>query len=611
MVQLLADRLPVARQLEAHARDISMRVAADDRGDSRLAIIDIDEDSLKRIGPWPWPREKLADLAERLLADGGVSVVAFDLILTDPSQTEEARIGDARLASLAAQGWLVAAQAFDYVERDEKVTVGHPGGGFPAAALAPAVRATGYVGNYESLASGRCVGNIGFVPDPDGKVRRIAPWTRWADARYPAYALAVLQCLQPGLDIAQLSRRIPTDAQGLWAIPFSARPDSYLAIPAEAVLSGQLADLAPGRLGQTAGRRPLEGRIAVVGSSALGLSDRVATPMAPSVSGVTVHAAALSALLDMASGQSPRTAPPWAMAAWLVLSVGALWLLVARGARLRLMLASVVTVLGVWGALALWISTAGGSHAVTGPLWGYACILLLHLPVEWSWAHKRVRRRTRLLSRYVARAVLDELLEAPEEDPMAPRGAEITVMIADMQDYTRLTSRSSLETAARLTRDFLEQLTEPVLARRGTLDRYTGDGLVAFWGAPIAIEDHADRAVDAAADVVANIARFNEARRARGEDPVRVRIGIASGSALVGDLGTQFRAAYTAVGDCINLASRLQQLSRELDVSIAVASSSVQRCRRWRFRALGTAPVRGLPDQQVFTPDPDPSPPDR
>jgi adenylate cyclase len=348
----------------------------------------------------------------------------------------------------------------------------------------------------------------------------------------------------------------------------------------------------------------------VVGSSALGLADRVATPLSSSIGGVTVHVAALSAILDAADGRSPAPAPAWVMPAWLVASVLLLWLTVAAGRRLRPVLLLLCLTLGTWVVLAAWVTASSAPQTVSGPLWGYGVILLLHLPIEWSWAQARVRTRTRLLARYVAKPVLDELLATGGEDPLAPRHAEITVLIADMENYTRVTSRSSLRDAAELTRGFLEQLTGPVLAHRGTLDRYTGDGLVSFWGAPIAMPDHADRAVDAAIDIQRKVERFNEDRRMRGLDPVTARIGIASGSALVGDLGTPFRIAYTAVGDCINLASRLQQMTRELDVGIAVSSSAVEQCRRWSFERLGTYPVRGLPDQAVFTPSQSGPPPD-
>lgn len=615
-VQLRGQDLPVARQLEAHARDLAMRTTASDAGDPRLAVVDIDEASLERIGPWPWPRPRLADLAERLLSEGGARVVAFDMVLTEPARTADGELGDQRLGSLAAQGWVVPSQAFDYVERPMRVVVGTVGGGIEASGPVSASQATGHVGSFDLLAEGRCVGNIGVTPDPDGKIRRIAPWTAWHGAIYPAYALAAIRCASPDTDLAALTRRIPADDRGHWAVPYRIRPESYLALPAGEVLDGKLA-----RAGSSRAARPLEGRIVLVGSSALGLADQVATPLASSVSGVSVHLAALTALLDLAEGAGPRPAPSWAVTIWAIASVAALWLVVASGAGFRWMTGSALVTLAVWTVLAGWSVASGGQETVTGPLWGYGLVLLLQLPAEWSWANKRVRSRTRLLSRYVARPVLDELLAQGGEDPLAPRKAEITVLIADMQEYTRLTNDSSLEGAARLTRGFLEQLTEPVLAHRGTLDRYTGDGLVAFWGAPIPAADHADRAVRAAIAIVENVRRFNGIRSAQGDEPVRVRIGIASGSALVGDLGTPFRISYTAVGDCINLASRLQQLSRQLEVDIAIAASSVALCRDGGFRSLGSISVRGLPDQQVFTPDPRdpardprsdaPAPPDR
>src|SRR5262249_52086204 len=146
----------------------------------------------------------------------------------------------------------------------------------------------------------------------------------------------------------------------------------------------------------------------------------------------------------------------------------------------------------------------------------------------------------------------------------------ITVVSADMQDYTGLTNRSSLQEAAQLTREFLQCLTEPVLRCEGTLDKYTGDGLVAFWGAPLPNADHAPRALEAAQAMLANVRAWNERRVANGLAPARVRIGVESGSVLVGDLGTRFRRTYTAVGDCINAASKLQAIAKTLSCDLVV-----------------------------------------
>lgn len=620
----------LAWTIESSLRDAAMAATADMRPDPRLAIVDIDEASIAQIGPWPWPRQHLATLAERLLSEHGAALVVFDLVLTDTEGRREGRpaaqrisaaSGDARLLAMARARKLVAAQAFDYVHRESVTATGAVGGAIagalpqPAGAsatrikesTAPAASATGYIGNFAELADSPCIGNIGFTPDPDGRIRKLALLTTWQRQQFPTLALAALHCLRPLGDMAGLMRRLPVDESGRWSVPFRTHPDSLLSVTAGSVMALEpdaqpRAGSAPatGRLTPAIAHR-LEGRIVLVGSSALGLADRVATPLSANAAGVTVHAAALTALLDAAEGLSGPAPADWLMPAWSIVSILALWLCVAA-AGLRTVTAALALILTLWAALATWLAVQGSTQVISAAAWGYASILLLHLPMEWSWVRTRLRRRNRLLSRYVAQPVLNELLASKAADPLQPRRAEITVLIADMQDYTRLTNHSDLAQAAQLTKGFLEQLTLPVLAHRGTLDRYTGDGLVAFWGAPIAEADHADRAIDAAREILANVNRFNAQRAQAGLPVANVRMGIASGTALVGDLGTPFRIAYTAVGDCINLASRLQQASRDVGVHILVSGSAASRCKRNQLTAIGTVAVRGLPDESIFTP---------
>jgi adenylate cyclase len=162
-----------------------------------------------------------------------------------------------------------------------------------------------------------------------------------------------------------------------------------------------------------------------------------------------------------------------------------------------------------------------------------------------------------------------------------------------MEGYTGQVESLSMQDAAELTRAFLDCLTGPVIAMHGTLDKYTGDGLVAFWGAPLPIEQHADLALDAAIEIVRRVELLSHERERAGYPRLRVRIGIESGPAMAGDFGTSFRSIYTAVGDSVNTASRLEQAAREFPGGVVVGAGTVQRARRHRFAPLGERHLRG------------------
>ena len=635
-------RVPGVGWLEASTRDVLMRLQSEASEDPRLALVDIDEDSLRLIGPWPWSRDRIAELAERLLSDAGATRVAFDMVMPAPSdarslglaptsptsrldpEVRRERLGDARLEIMAREGLVILGQALDYEERAVAVEVGVALGGhrLPESVSQPRqprAKATGHVGNHSGLGGARCVGNIGVRPDFDGKTRRLAPWTDYGELSYPTLALATMSCLpsgradghqggrvgakdhpdnngiNPTRSEAAMVSDLPIDAEGHWRVPFRHQPQAHLSVPAHEVLNGSV-DL-------NQGHPLLAGRIVIIGSSALGLADRVATPVAASVSGASVHAEALSWLLDVRDGRASRPPPQGLMLLWTMASAALLaWSLAGQGAHLVRVGITLSAILPAWLMLAAWVARTGGVEPVSTPLVAYAFLMLVLLPAEWAGVQGQSRRQARLLTRYVAPAVLAALQRDRNADVLSPRRANITVLIADMQDYTRNTSDAGLQEAAHLTKGFLQALTGPVLAHRGTLDRYTGDGLVAFWGAPLPEPDHADLALDAAMGILREVQAFNQNRCLEGKPPVTVRMGLASGEALVGDLGTAFRIAYTAVGDCINLASRLQQASREVDVPILASHSVQEASRRHAFIDLGTLRIRGLNDQRVGTP---------
>lgn len=575
-------------------RDAMLRARASDTPDTRLAVIDIDESSLAQAGPWPWPRERIASLVELLVGPYQARGVALDLVLPETADAA----GDARLAMLAAHGPLVLPHAFDY-HGALPLRVGQPGAGTPAAQRGDAVPASGVIANHAGLAAARHIGNIGMIPDTDGMLRRLPMQTWYAGQTYPTLSLALMACCGAAAgkpSPTPASVRGPagglTDGDGLRRIPYSRTWEAYTVVPAADILAQRWpADL-------------IAGKLVVIGSSSLGLSDRVATPLSASTSGLLVHAAALTTLLDARDGLTPARWPGRAIA---VLFAAAVALLSAYTFPRLSALANV----GLLGAASLaWLGLAylmlphDARFSVSGPLLSHLLLLAVGVPYAWQQAQRHSRRLLGTLRLYVADAVVDELLRSNLRDPLAPGRHDVTTLIADMQGYTGHVESLSVEQAAQLTHDFLECLTLPVLAQRGTLDKYTGDGLVAFWGAPLPVADHADQALDAALAIADAVRQLNLARHARGEAPLRVRIGIESGIAMAGDFGSTSRSIYTAVGDSVNVASRLETLARDLPHDIVVGPGTAERSRRHRLMQIGTTVLRGKEHSTtLYTPE--------
>lgn len=577
-------RPELVNRFDEGLRDAFLRLTADSTPENRITVIDINEESIAEIGPWPWSREHVADLVEILFASYNARAVGLDIVF--PEHGDPA--GDARLAALAVNAPLTLAQIFDYTPRSQSLLLGVPAGGQPVSAAAFPVAAHGYIANHRGLEGARCVGNIGYSPDSDGILRRIPALTRFQQKDYPDFASALLACG----DAQGTATDIPArkNFQGLWRIPYRLALNAYSVIPASAILL------------ETAPKELVSGRYVLVGSSALGQGDRVSTPLAPLSAGVMVHAASVSALLDLVEGvpitPNPGSYVPvlWVFASTIV----AMFYLARLSVWGNLLLA--LCLLASWLLVAIWGIRGGAEWSISSPLLVFLLFLLAAVHHEWRESRRKVLRLIDTFSHYVAQPVLDEIIRSGLTYSLKPTLREVTVLIADMEGYTRTTSSLSLEDAAQLTKGFLDCLTRPVLEHAGTLDKYSGDGLVAFWGAPLPCPEQADSAVSAALDILSEVDNFNRERAKRGFLPVRARVGIESGQALVGDLGTPFRSTYTAVGDCINYASRLEATARDLPTQLVIGAAANAKLKSHSTYSLGVIALRGTETRiEVFS----------
>jgi adenylate cyclase len=311
------------------------------------------------------------------------------------------------------------------------------------------------------------------------------------------------------------------------------------------------------------------------------------------VGGVMVHATALSSLLDAQSG---HVISPWP-GRWIATLFSVIIVLIATYTFPRLSAVSNAAFLAaasaLWLLTAYWVSVHDPDLQVTGPLLCTLFLLAVGVPFAWQLSQKKSRSLLGTLRQYVASAVVDELLRSDLKNPLIPRELDVTTLIADMEGYTTYVESLSIEEAATLTMEFLACLTGPVLDKRGTIDKYTGDGLVAFWGAPLPQENHADLALDAAEEMVRAVQRFSAEREQRGMSRLRVRIGIESGIAMAGDFGSSSRSIYTAVGDSVNVAARLEQLARNQPHDIIIGQGTAKRARLHQLQPIGEFVLRG------------------
>lgn len=577
-------------QIENTLKDSVRKSTLDATPEQRVVIIDIDENSIKAMGPWPWSRVQMAQLLETLVSDYRVRVVGLDVVFPSPADPA----GDERLQALTQIAPIVLAQVFDMSKRHTAIVSGAP----IASRLQPAgdwLQATGHLANHAGLANAPCAGNIGSVIDQDGAVRRLTPVVEWGPKKYLTLSLAMLDC------DAQASLRMPSLLQTLkgpyWEVPYSKPLDAYTVIPAAKILQLQIAP------------DQLRNKWILVGSSALGLNDAVSTPLGASVPGFMVQAQALTTWLDLIDRNLDEKTRPIAhlvAIAWTLLSLGLLAWAMTRW-RAWLLLPAIAVLSALWVCVARVLIQLQQPFSVSAPLLAYLFLFLI-LPLAWWWTQKNSKQLLKTFATYVAPAVLDKMLEQGLEKPLTPRHAQITVLSADMQNYSGLTASGSLEETAELTRGFLQCITGPLLQYQGTLDKYTGDGLVAFWGAPLSIHQPADQAMLAALDMVKAVRAWNENRIRNGLPPARLRIGIESGQALVGDLGTPFRSTYTAVGTCINSASKIQSAAKSFPCDILVGEDAAPHISITPLIKVGDLQWGStVKSKSVFTPQSNPS----
>ena len=623
--------LPLIGFLENYAYDARMRVSATETQDPRVVVVDIDERSLAEDGRWPWSRDRMARLLDNLFERYRVSVVGFDVLFAEPDDSsglgtlEHLAAGELSSYGEFRERLETLRERLDYDGQFARSMTGRPvvlgfyfseagigssdlrSGALPAplfnAAEFPGAegvqRATGYGANLPTLqAQASGAGHFNPHVDPDGVVRRVPMLQQYEGGLYESLSLAIARRVLEvdevvpviAADVARNYQElealkvgpvtIPVDARSRALVKYRGKRNSYPYLSASDVLHGR-ADAAV-----------LEDAIVLVGTSAPGLFDLRATPVDEIYPGVEVHANLVAGILD----NDIRHSPAWTQGVEfinmlfvglaIILSIpflAPLWSMVFAGA---LMIGTVTVNYGLWQGVNIVV-----------PLAATLLLILFQFLINMSYGFFFERRNKGLITDLFGQYVPPELVEEMSEDPGAYKAdaeeRELTVLFSDVRGFTTLSEGLTPKELSSLMNEFLTHLTSVIHQHRGTIDKYMGDAIMAFWGAPVRDEQHARHALMAGLAMVEKMYALQDDFESRGWPRLAIGVGINTGIMSVGNMGSKFRTAYTLIGDEVNLGSRLEGLTKQYGVDLIVGENVVKALPDYVFRELDLVQVKG------------------
>jgi adenylate cyclase len=589
-----------------------------------VRIIDIDEESLAKIGQWPWPRSRIAELVERL-RKAGVAAVGFDVLFAEPDRTSPKAM--LNIWSLPATAQHSIASLPDHDELLAAVL--EPGGvvlGFSVeregTGLALPAQRYRYVSMGESalpfahafsravpslpLLSSAAAGNgvLTFVPDNDGVVRRVPLLLRLGDTLVPSLVAEVLRVGQgaqnymlrtsetPGVGLTEVKIgqfAVPTTSAGEAWVHFTG-PVKERTIPAWKILAGEIPDA------------ELQGKLLLVGTSAQGLMDLRFSPLGGVMPGVEAHAQ----LLEQVLTDSYLYRPAWANSIEALtiviggLALGALALVTGA------LVSAVVTLLVIGGVIwAGWVAFI--DHRLLLDPVTPALGIFIAFSLSSVMHHLSTERRQRFVreafSRYVSPNLVSYIVEHPDQLELGGKRQECSFVFTDLAGFTSLMEKIDPGDVVALLNAYLDQMISIAFSFNGTLERIIGDAVVIMFSAPVQQPDHRQRALSCAIAMQRFASRYADDMKAKGIAFGQTRIGVHSGSVIVGNFGGSHMFDYRALGDTINTASRLESVNKHLGTRICVSENTLSGCTGVVTRPVGRLVLKGKTEPlMVFQP---------
>jgi adenylate cyclase len=593
-----------------------------------VRIVDIDEDSLKQIGQWPWPRTVLATLVQKLTANGAAAI-GFDIVFPEPDRMSPANAlrfwpQSEALASLREEAEKLpsndqvfaeaignSAVVLGFIAAPNATALPESKAGFAHGGDDPRLFAPHYPGAAASLlelqarASG--AGSLNWIPEHDQIIRRLPMVLQLGDKLYPSFAADMLRLAQGASTYVVKSSgassekafgaktgivkvrigdyEVPTEANGQMWLKFTHQAkERYL--PAWRVLNGEI------------GKEDIEGRLLIIGTSAAGLLDLRATPLDASVPGVELHAQAIEQILQGTFLQRPDLATSAELLYILVLGLLIAIFIYRSGA----ITGAVLGGLGVLAVIGLSWYAFDRLGWLVDPIYPAFALTAVYLAGTLFVFLRTERERNRVrhaFGHYMAPALVERLAGDPSRLKLGGETRDMTLLFSDVRGFAAISEGLDAEELTRFLNTLFTPLSNIILEEQGTIDKFMGDAVMAFWNAPLEDPEHPSHACSAALRMMAGMRELNErwAEEAAAKDrpfkPVKIGIGLNTGLCCVGNLGTETRFDYSVIGDNVNVASRLEGQSKTYDVGTVVGESTTARAPDFAFLELDLLKVKG------------------
>lgn len=611
LVMALAETRPVT-WLESGTYDARVRWSADrSKADPSIVIIDVDNASLDAltgvIGRWPWTRRVWTETL-RYVKKGGPRAVGVDIVFAgETPEQPEVDTGLARVVN--SSGNVVLAYSISIIKPDQEPAEeekqatqaqlkllgreARPPAGHPAHEL-PAEYAAGNIPLGEIAEAAAGLGCINAAPDSDSTIRRTPPLFRMGGRDYPSFNLRVAE-IAAGASGVKLPEA-PLNSEGnlmlQWHGPSNPLEQrAYQRIPIWEVICSIYPDQCP----PEAPRHPSEffkDKVVLIGGGTTAAGDVRPTPFAPLEPGVFIHATAIDNFLH---GGGMRTAPRWylPLAIALLAAVGT-WLPIrfASGARGLLGAGAVLVVYGfanyaAFGYQRTWLPMVAPGGAL---VFSY----LSAAGVRFATVGRELRRTRGTLDRYISPQLVDYVLENLETVELGGQKRELTIMFSDVRNFTTLSEKSDPTELIKLLNEYLEAMTEIIFKHDGVVDKFIGDGILAYWGAFTPGKNHALLASRASLEMLVRLEQLNRGWLEQGRNPIAIGIGVNTGEVVFGNVGSGKKVEFTVIGDPVNLAARLEGQNKDFGTSIIISEfTRAMLGDAARVRRLGGVKVKG------------------